>query len=106
MAKMQQALADTVRLELELGLTFLDVAANTKDPKHAWRSVRNAITALKTADRFMLQIQPNTIDVAAMRQQRKELVQRLRAITGLVWPSPAEGQGEDRELVYPSVPPA
>ena len=43
--EVQQALAATVLTELELGMTFLDVAENARDRKHSLQSIRNAITA-------------------------------------------------------------
>ena len=78
----QQVIVDTVCIELDLGMTFLDVAENTRDPKHAWQSVKNAITALRTANQFLARIQP-TANIDAIRQRREELAKRLRAITGV-----------------------
>jgi len=43
----RQALGEPVLTELELELTFLDVAAQTTDSAHARRSVNNAIVALR-----------------------------------------------------------
>lgn len=82
-AEAQQALADTVLIELELGLTFLDVAANTRERKHAQQSVNHAITALRTANRFLSQIQPGTADLNLIEQRRKQLASRLGAICGV-----------------------
>jgi hypothetical protein len=81
-AQAQQVIADTVCIEIDLGMTFLDVAENTRDPRHAWQSVKNAITALRTANRFLARIQP-TANIDAIRQRREELAKRLRAITGM-----------------------
>src|SRR5215469_2544825 len=82
-AEVQQALADTVLIELELGLTFLDVAANTRQRKHAQRSVNHAITALRTANKFLPQIQPGIADLDLIEQRRKQLARRLGAICGV-----------------------
>jgi hypothetical protein len=81
-AEAQQVIADTVCTELDLGMTFLDVAQNTRDPRHAWQSVKNAITALRTANRFLAKIQ-STANIDAIRQRREELAKRLRAITNV-----------------------
>ena len=78
----QQALAATVLTELELGMTFLDVAENTRDRKHSLQSIRNAITALRTADKFLSEIYPGT-NIDGIKQRRRQLAERLRAITGV-----------------------
>ena len=82
MAEAKQAVAESVVTELELGMTFLDVAETTRDRKHALRSVRNAITALRTASTFVSELQPDT-GIATIQQRREQLTARLRTIT--VW---------------------
>ena len=77
-AEAQQALAESILTELQLGLTFLDVAETTRDHKHALRSVENAITALRTADRFLSTVPPETVDLDVLRESRRQLSQRLR----------------------------
>jgi len=74
----RQALAAMVFTELELGLTFLDVAATTTNGRHVHRSVSNAITALRTADRLLSMLSPETIELEALRQRRERLAVRLR----------------------------
>jgi len=81
LAEAQQAIADTDCTELELGMTFLDVAASTGNRKRALQSIRNAITALRTADRFLSRIRPGP-KIHAIHQRRERLADRLRAITG------------------------
>lgn len=46
LAEAHKALAETILIELELGLTFLDVAETTSDRTHARRNMNHAITAL------------------------------------------------------------
>lgn len=83
MADLHQTLVEAVLTELELGLTFLDVAATTADRQHARTAVRHAITALRTAERFLAKLRPNTNDADVIHQRHEQLAQRLRAITGL-----------------------
>jgi hypothetical protein len=97
-AEAQQALGASILTELELGLTFLDVAETTTDRKHARRSLDNAITALRTADRMLSTVQADTVDLDAVAQHRAELARRLR-ITKLLaldgaGPLPALGSRE------------
>jgi len=80
MAEAQQAVAQSVLTELELGITFLDVAANTGDARRARQNIKNAIIALRTADRFLLEISPDR-NSDAIQQRRKQLAERLHAIT-------------------------
>jgi len=61
-------------------MTFLDVAENTSDLKHAQQSVRNAITALRVANRFLSEIDPGS-KIDAIQERRERLTGRLRAIT-------------------------
>ena len=75
----QRVIAESILTELELGMTFLDVAQNTKDRKHALRSVRNAITAARTADAFLRRIHPTT-KIDEIHKRREQLAERLRAI--------------------------
>jgi len=81
-ARAQQVIAECVLTELELGITFLDVAENTSDPEHARQSVKNAIIALRTANRFFSEIQPGA-NLDGIEQRRRQLAERLRAITGV-----------------------
>jgi hypothetical protein len=59
---------------------FLDVAANTADREHAQQNVSNALTALRTADRFMSRIQPGSSDLDQIWQLRNQLALRLPAM--------------------------
>jgi len=74
----RQALLEMVVTELDLGLTFLDVAATTTDGKHARKSIGNAIIALRTADRFLSELSPDTRNLDAIKQRREILAMRLR----------------------------
>jgi hypothetical protein len=87
-AEFDRALVETlrnrtefIRTELELGLTFLD-CAKAREGSLGWQGcIRNAITALRTAERF-LAMQPGLDDAALadIRQRRLELHQRLHEI--------------------------
>jgi hypothetical protein len=68
--------AEFVLTELELGLTFLDIAANTREPRTTRRCVRNAVAALRTANRF-LRGRAVDSDDRYIRQRREELCERL-----------------------------
>jgi len=83
LAKAQQALAACVLTDLELGLTFLDVAVNSTDRKRAQRSVRHAIAALRSANRCYPKLQHGAANLDAIRQRREQLAQRLRLILGV-----------------------
>ena len=78
-AEAQQAIAETIVTELELGMTFLDVAETTRVRRHAWQSIRNAITALRSANRFLSEIEPGT-GIDAVQQRREQLTARILAI--------------------------
>ena len=80
----QRLIAESVLTEIELGLTFLDAADATEDNRHAQKSISRAITALRTADRFLSTIQPSAINLNSIQQRREQLAQRLRASVGLV----------------------
>jgi hypothetical protein len=82
-----RALAETlrnrvefIRIELELGLTFLD-CAKARGPLGRQGCIRNAITALRTAERF-LTMEPRLDDAALadIRQRHRQLHQRLHAM--------------------------
>ena len=70
-----------IRTELELGLTFLD-CAKAREGSLGWQGcIRNAITALRTAERFLAM--PPRLDDAALadiQQSRLKLHQRLHEI--------------------------
>jgi hypothetical protein len=68
--------AEFVLTELELGLTFLDIAANTGQPKTTTRCVRNAIEALRTANRFLI-VGRGGPHSDYLRRRRDELRERL-----------------------------
>jgi hypothetical protein len=85
LTKAQRAVADSVLTELELGLTFLDVAETTNDPAHALQSVKHALTALRAANKFLGVLQPGIFHIdefETIQQRREQLVQRLHAIWG------------------------
>lgn len=69
--------ADFILTELELGLTFLDIAETTADREHARLNVDHATTALRTADRLLSQVQPGTLKLAAIGPRRELLAERL-----------------------------
>ena len=79
LSDVQRTRVEYIRTELDIGLTFLDIAANTRDPKHSLRCVGIAIEALRTADRFFRQAQLVDSD-ADLYQRREQLRQRLREI--------------------------
>jgi len=81
-APARQVVVEFIFNELDLGLAFLGVAETTADLEQARRSVRQAITALRTADRAFSTIQPGTTNVDAIRQLREQLTQRLHEISG------------------------
>ena len=69
--------AESVLAELELGLTFLDIAADTGESKTTQRCVRNAIAALRSANRF-LTVGQGSPHADYLRRRREELCQRLQ----------------------------
>jgi len=77
LSDVQRTRAEYIRTELDIGLTFLDIAANTPDPKHSQRCVCIAIEALRTADRFFREAQLVDSDDDLYRH-REQLRQRLR----------------------------
>ena len=79
-ADVQQALVESVLTEIETEHVFLDVAANTADREHAQRNVDHALTALRTADKFMSRIQPGSSDLGQIWQRRNQLALRLPAM--------------------------
>jgi len=79
-ADVQQALLESVLTEIETGHVSLDVAANTADREHAQQNVSNAVTALRTADRFMSRVQPGSSDLNQTWQLRNQLALRLPAM--------------------------
>jgi hypothetical protein len=76
----QNVVADFVLLELDLGITFLEVAKTTRELGHAHRSISHAVTALRTADRFLAAIRPYALNSDAIEQRRKELIRRYRSV--------------------------
>ena len=79
LSDVQRTRAEYVRTELDIGLTFLDIAANTRDRKHSLRCVCIAIEALRTADRFFRDarlVDPND----ELYRRGEQLRQRLREI--------------------------
>lgn len=78
-AVVQRTRAEFIRTELDIGLTFLDIAANTRDSKHSHRCVCSAIEALRTADRFFGDARLVDSDDELYRR-REQLRQRLREI--------------------------
>jgi hypothetical protein len=75
--ELQATVAEFILTELELGLTFLDIAETTADREHARLSVDHATTALRTADRFLSQVQPGTVNLGAIGLRRELLAERL-----------------------------
>jgi HpcH/HpaI aldolase/citrate lyase family len=73
----QHIQADYVRVELELGLTFLDIAEATREAETARRCIHHAITALRTANHFLAGIRVNTGDNAILYQYPNELRKRI-----------------------------
>lgn len=76
----RRTLFEMVVTELDLGLTFLDVAATTTDSKHARRSVDHAIAALRAADKFWSELSPATGNLDELRQRRERLAVRLQKL--------------------------
>ena len=74
-AGFRRAHADFLRTELDLGFTFLDIAARSADLAHRHRCVCVAITALRTAYRFS---GPALVSDSEIHQLREELCERLR----------------------------
>lgn len=80
----QQAVADSVLTELELGLTFLDVAETSTSRQHRRQSIEHAATALRTADKFLSGVPADTLKyVDGIRERRIELAQRLWAVSNV-----------------------
>jgi len=71
---------DFIRIELELGCTFLD-SAKARGPLGSQGCIRSAVKALRTANRFLAMLpRLNDAAVADIYQRRDELQQRLRDI--------------------------
>ena len=79
LSDVQRTRAEFIRTELDIGLTFLDIAATTRDPKHSQRCRCTAIEALRTADKFFSEAQLVDSDDELYRR-REQLRQRLREI--------------------------
>ena len=84
-AKAQHTLAQSVLIELELGNTFLDAAEAIEDHSYAQENRERAINTLLTADKFLSEIQPGAMNIAAILQRRKQLALRLSTIPDIDW---------------------
>lgn len=73
-----RAQGEFVRIELELGNTFLDIARETQNSAHASSCTRSALIALRTADRFISGALFSAAEHAAVRELRELLAERLR----------------------------
>ena len=69
--------------DMDLAHTFLDIAATTTDRSHALRNINNAITALRTVDMFLSQVQSSYVDIEKIRTRREQLAERLRGVTDM-----------------------
>jgi hypothetical protein len=78
----RRAQGEFVRAELELGATFLDVALTTRDAGHSLRCVRNAIVALRTADRYITRALFAHMDDVEIYRLRDQLEERVRKLIG------------------------
>jgi len=77
LVRAERVQAEHALVELELGLTFLDIAANTGKPTTNRRCVRNAIVALHTANTF-LSVPHCRAKARYISQRRDELRGRLK----------------------------
>ena len=69
-----------VRTELELAHSLLDVATVSKSGKIFRGCVRNALSALRTATRFLANAPDNDAENADICQRQDELLKRVREI--------------------------
>ncbi|MBV8307417.1 MAG: hypothetical protein JO203_07110 [Gammaproteobacteria bacterium] len=76
---LRRAHADFVRTELDVGLTFLEVAATSQDRARRHRCVCVAIAALRAACRFSGAALINDAEIHQLREQLRE---RLRQVCG------------------------
>ena len=74
----RQTLAECILTELEVGLTFLDLAATSVDRVQNLLGVEKAFDVLRTVDKLLSEIQPGTINVDAILPLRSQLAERLR----------------------------
>jgi hypothetical protein len=80
-ANAQRLLANFVLTEIELRLTFLDVAETTQNRHRARQNVNNALKAQRNADKYLSQILPGTFNLNAARERREQLPERSRMIS-------------------------
>lgn len=72
--------AEFVRTQLELAFSLLDVAAVTERQKIVRGCVHNAVSAVRTATRFLADVADDDGTNADIRQRQGELVKRVREI--------------------------
>ena len=79
MNEARQTMLDAVLTDLDLGLTFLEVAETTENVETSRRNIGNALTALRTADKVLTELGTGP-NIEVVQQRRDQLAQRLRAI--------------------------
>lgn len=78
-AQGRRTIAESILSQLEIGLTFLELAANAIEPRHVLHNINHALAALSTADNFMPRIEEGSRLAGMIEQCREQLTVRLRA---------------------------
>lgn len=78
-AQGRRTMAESTLTQLEIGLTFLELAANAIEPGHVLHNINHALAALSTADHFMPRIEEGSRLAGMIQQCREQLTVRLRA---------------------------
>ena len=78
-----RSVAECMLADMELAHTFLDIAETTADRSHALKDIQNALTALRTVDKYLSKPQPSFVDIEEIRTRREHLAERLRVVTGV-----------------------
>lgn len=72
--------AEFVRTQLELAFSLLDIAAVTERSKIVRGCVHNAVSAVRTATRFLAAAPADEEENSDIWQRQDELVQRVREV--------------------------
>jgi hypothetical protein len=59
------------------------VATQLAGREYARQNIKNALDALRTANKFLAELRPGTLNIEKVQQRRDQLAERLRAVTGV-----------------------
>ena len=74
-------MAQGMLTDMGLAHTFLDIAATTADRSNSLRNIENALTALRTVDKYLSEPRPGFVVIEEIRTRREQLAERLRVVT-------------------------